>query len=169
MLRSTDRNTWTESTSVSNNTWTDVIWDGSKFVAISSDNGCSTSTDGNTWTNSAGVGQSGWRSIAYDGAGHYVVVNGAQGRYTLTSTNGTTWSLNDAATSYQDQKVLWDGTQFLRLRKWMGSNYAIESSPTGTTWTNVSTYTSSTVSPMDMEFGGGYKVVVANSGELNRT
>ena len=176
VIYSSDADTWTAATiglptSIS---FQDVIYANSMFVAVASSSGTGqtifTSADGITWVTAnypfGGVGDQGqWRSIAY-GAGTFVVV-GTGGRYIATSSNGTDWTVTDiGASSNQSRKVIYDGTQFVRLNLLYSGSYTgfhLESSANGTSWSTLYNLSASYGSPTDFDFNGT-KYVILGSG-----
>ena len=124
-------------------TWQDVLWDGSKFVAIGYTTATSlgayaTSTDGATWTGGT-IAQSGgnweYTCLAYNGTNQYVALIGGNGGTNdiATSTNGTTWSTvaNAAPANAFWKQVIWDGAKYVALR---GDSASVGTSSNGTTW-----------------------------------
>ncbi len=125
-------------------TWQDVLWDGTKFVAIGYTSGTSlgayaTSTNGTTWTGGT-IAQSGsnweYTALAYNGTNQYVALIGGNGGTNdiATSTDGTTWSTTAnvlPANSYWKQ-VVWDGSKYVAIR---ADSANIATSTNGTTWT----------------------------------
>lgn len=77
---------------IGDNSWSNVTYDGTKFVAISQTGYISTSTDGETWTTpvqNSDLGNNTWRGLVYDGT--KFVALGSSG-WISTSTDGTTWT-----------------------------------------------------------------------------
>jgi hypothetical protein len=79
-----------------------VIWDGSKYIAVTSSNYAQvwTSSNGTTWANPYTAGNSyNFNGIANNGTSSYVIVGNNNNlnptaEYIWTSTNGTSWSVN---------------------------------------------------------------------------
>lgn len=124
--------------------WQDVLWDGTKFVAIGYDSVGSTglyatSTNGASWTGGTiATSGSNWEytCVAYNGTNQYVALIGGNGGTNdlATSSNGTTWSTTAnalPANSYWKQ-VIWDGSKYVALR---ADSANIATSTNGTTWT----------------------------------
>lgn len=111
-----------------------VVWDGTKFVAISAYGYVSTSEDGMTWaaaTQNANLGNNDWCTIEYDGT--KFVALGYNGHIS-TSTNGADWTVATQNANLGDNKwskILWNGTKFVAL----GYDGYISTSEDGTIWT----------------------------------
>jgi len=128
----------------SSSTWQDVLWDGSKFVAIGYTTATSlgayaTSTDGATWTGGTiAASGSNWEytCVAYNGTNQYVALIGGNGGTNdiATSTNGTTWSTTANALPANSfwKQVIWDGSKYVAIR---ADSANIATSSNGTTWT----------------------------------
>jgi len=125
-------------------TWQDVLWDGSKFVAIGYTTATSlgayaTSTDGATWTGGT-IAQSGgnweYTCLAYNGTNQYVALIGGNGGNNdiATSANGTTWSTTANALPANSfwKQVIWDGSKYVAIR---ADSANIATSANGTSWT----------------------------------
>ena len=114
--------------------WSELTYDGTKFVALGYEGYVSTSTDGITWTSAIQVSSLGshkWISLAYDGT--KFVALGYEG-YVSTSTDGITWTsaVQDSNLgSYEWIDLIYDGTKFVAL----GSDGYISISIDGITWT----------------------------------
>ncbi len=160
--------------------WQDVLWDGSKFVAIGYDSGSSlgsyaTSTNGTTWTGGT-IAQSGtnweYTALAYNGTNQYVALIGGNGGTNdlATSTNGTTWStVANAlpANSYWKQ-VIWDGSKYVALR---ADSANVATSSNGTTWAGsaVSGGSSDATGIAYGSIGGtGYYVIVSGGSSTSQ-
>lgn len=119
---------------LSNGSWQDLAWNGSKFVAIGSTGMISTSTNGTSWTAKTTVsnlGNNKWIGITY-GNSKFVAIS-LYG-YVSTSTDGTTWTAATQPANLVDkawEDIIWDGTRFIALSRY-GYMY---SSTNGTTWT----------------------------------
>ena len=119
---------------LSNGSWQDLAWNGSKFVAIGSTGMISTSTNGTSWTAKTTVsnlGNNKWIGITY-GNSKFVAIS-LYG-YVSTSTDGTTWTAATQPANLADkvwEDIIWDGTRFIALSRY-GYMY---SSTNGTTWT----------------------------------
>jgi len=135
--------TATARTLPSSSTWQDVLWDGTKFVAIGYTSGTSlgayaTSTDGATWTGGT-IAQSGtnweYTALAYNGTNQYVALIGGNGGTNdlATSTNGTTWATTANALPANSfwKQVIWDGSKYVAIR---ADSANIATSSNGTTW-----------------------------------
>ena len=93
LATSTDGTTWSTFAKSGLISYTGLVYDGSKFVALGREGHVSTSTDGTTWTQAVqdsnlGVYYS-WTTLAYDGS-KFVALE-SRG-YVSTSTDGTTWT-----------------------------------------------------------------------------
>jgi hypothetical protein len=132
----------------------DMVWIGTKFVAVGSGSttvgGCATSPDGVTWTRQAGLSTamtSGTaKAAAWNGSILVVVGNiptGASG--CATSPDGVTWTSrtglaaltagNSAQRTFQD--VVWTGTKFVVVGDDANTGVGgfCATSPDGITWT----------------------------------
>jgi hypothetical protein len=120
--------------------WTDVIWTGTKFVAVGHNNNDTaygaSSTDGSTWTAVTIPSDGGYEfvSIAYNGTNRYVAFL-TNDRDTATSTDGVSWTTQ---TNALPQSRTWKdstfgGGKFVVVGSG-GTNPAMYSAD-GTTWT----------------------------------
>lgn len=73
---------------------TDVIWTGSKFIAIGKGNATFHSSDGASWT-MVSVEAGDWINICVDGNGVLVMVDGS-GKVAKSVDGGMTWDIGDA-------------------------------------------------------------------------
>jgi hypothetical protein len=121
--------------------WTDVLWDGSKFVAIGHDNSAgafsATSTDGDSWTARTLPNVSGfytYTAIAYNGTNQYIAAI-AGTRHIATSTNGTSWTgtTNAVATAGDWSDAVYGGGKYVFVS---GSQNRTMYSTDGVTWIN---------------------------------
>lgn len=141
---STDGYNWTEhTTGTLNQGWNDVAYGDGKFLVFNYHSIDASSDGGVTWTNVYHNDSLG--SAIYSGAygnGHWLVVSAGSSKL-LTSTNGTTWTVNDSVPVFKDYD--WEeinygsGTWFvtnLNLTGPSGVNSAM-SQDNGATWTLV--------------------------------
>jgi len=143
-LSSVDSFTWTNRTLPvswqSTGNATDIIWDGTQFIAVGFLNNTNakiaTSPDGITWTDvalSATFNDTPLYSIAYSGS---IYVAASDSGEFITSTDGTTWTKNTSLTltgwgTNTGRTVRWNGTQFVMA----GTNGVVATSTDGITWT----------------------------------
>ena len=142
---STDGIEWTTTDAAIQAGWSDIIYDGSKFVALaimaaSTGENIMTSTDGVTWNSSDTYTLPGtlanWTGLAY-GDGKYVAV--ANNRQIAYSTNGTSWTLQTAPhASGSYYGVSYGDGQFVLV----GSSGNVATSSDGQTWTSRTASTS---------------------------
>ena len=141
---SADGTAWTapvEVPSLSNDeSWVALAYDGSKFVALCTNNRVSTSVDGTTWSSpidiSTALGSHYYNTLAY-GNNKFVTIS--RDGYISTSADGTTWTpaVQDSNINiYLDGGYSWvaltyDGTKFVAI----GSGGYYSTSTDGTTWT----------------------------------
>jgi hypothetical protein len=150
--------------------WTDVIWDGAKFIAIGHDNGVTplafgaSSADGETWTTVSlplVSSQFEYTALAYNGSNLYVAIL-ANTRHISTSADGITWAgtVNAIPTSSsQWSDMAYGATRFVAVSA--SSNRTTYSSD-GITWTNGTTGLSENTAIAYGDVSGtGYFVVVS--------
>lgn len=150
--------------------WTDVIWDGAKFIAIGHDNGVTplafgaTSTDGETWSTVSlplVSSQFEYTAIAYDGTSTYVALL-ANTRHVSTSADGLTWAgtVNAIPTSSsQWSDMAYGEGKFVAVS---ASANRTTYSADGATWINGTTGVSEATSITYGSVGGeGYFVLVS--------
>lgn len=132
IVSSPDGTNWTrQNPNISGALFKDVIWTGSRFVAVGqgSARGISTSTDGVVWTRSTVLDYTGWDnllSVAFNGS--QVVAVGSSGNYS-SSDDGLTWAVTPN-TGYYATGIASDGSQFAAV----GYGF-IKTSADGVTWT----------------------------------
>lgn len=159
---STDTTTWTSRTAPGV-TIPDVVYGNSLFVAVNGTGAGTaaayTSPDGITWTaRNLASGNSGTnQSIAYSGSLFVIVNNAGQ---TVTSSNGTTWTVNAITGSPAFKQVIWDGTQFVATTA--AGN--ILASTDGTTWTTKATIYQN---PQQIAYGNGLYIAFASTSGTN--
>jgi len=129
--------------------WQDVIWTGSKFVAVGHDNVATpyaaSSTDGETWTSvTLATPSSSWEytAIAYNGSNQYIAVI-ANTRHLATSTDGVTWTgtTNAIPTQGQWSDMIYAGSKYVAIS---GGQNRTAYSTDGVTWLNGTISASST-------------------------
>jgi len=125
--------------------WTNVLWTGSKFVAVGHNNVdtgyAASSTDGATWTNVTIPSPGGlyeYTAIAYNGSNKYVAFINSS-RNIVTSTDGVSWTAqttngtNNLPTARAWTDAVFGGTRFVVVGS--GGANPIAYSTDGTTWT----------------------------------
>ena len=164
--------TWANPTQTANlgdYSWQRVIWDGTKYIALSDTGYISTSTDGTTWTTAVAVANLGtdkqWRGLAYNGS---IYVALSKTGYISTSTNGTTWTAatyNSNLGSNQWMSVAYGNGVFAAV-----SNDAhVSVSSDGTTW-SVATQSAELQSQRlwnTVRFLNGEFVAIGNTGYIS--
>ena len=132
----------------------DIVWSGSKFVAVGSLGISVTSPDGLAWTEHySGISDSLY-GIAWSGT-QFVAV-GESGKI-LTSSDGATWTLRASGTSSRLEDVVWSGTQFVAV----GQSGTIITSSDGVTW--APWYSGVTIDLHGITWSGSQYVVVGKS------
>lgn len=135
IMSSPDGITWTTQTSgvTASDTFRDVSWNGSLFVAVGYQNTepyggvVTTSADGVTWTNQELPWEQTVDSLTWDN--NQFVAVGYQA--ILTSPDGLTWTLRSNNTNNLTN-VGWTGSQYVAV----GQNTSIFTSPDGMTWSS---------------------------------
>ena len=134
-LISADGITWRAYTMPKRDSWKDVVWMGTQWVAVrgNSPNNIATSPDGRNWTIRTGVPATLGTPycIAWNGTS-LVVLEGSNGFY--TSTDAINWTnRTNPGSAGNWNSVTWDGTQFIGINGASASEAV--TSPTGATWT----------------------------------
>lgn len=90
---------------------------------------------GETWTALAAPAANSWMAVAY-GAGKFVAVSSTGTSRVMTSTDGTTWTLQSSAVAAAGNwtNVQYDNGKFIALGNSTGTN-RVMTSPDGITWT----------------------------------
>ena len=162
---------------VARRTLSDIVWNGSRFVAVgglnSSNLGANdgvivTSPDGDTWTSRTTGGEQPILNVIWNGSQLLAV---GWGSTILTSPDGVTWTSRDSGTSNKTfRDIAWDGSQFVVV----GGYQVVVTSPDGIDWTSHtidSTVPSQAVAWNGTRFvavGGyssGYNVMTSPDGE----
>jgi hypothetical protein len=152
---STNGTTWTAATAGAQ-TFNDVIFANSLFVAVGAAGTCYTSPDGITWT-SQSAGSSAFNRLLY--ANSLFVAVGAAGTI-YTSPDGTTWTVRTSNVAGELRDVVWDGAQYVAV----GVSGSITTSPDGTTWTS---RTSGVTDSLNSISWSGTRFVVTNTTNTN--
>jgi hypothetical protein len=142
--------TYTARTLPSTSYWTDVIWTGTKFVAIGHDNSAAivgaTSTDGMTWSALTMPSVSAYTAsaLAFNGTNKYVGLI-QDSRNIVYSADGTTWlsTLNAIPTTGGWSDMTYGADKFVGIS---GSQNRTAYSFDGVTWLN------GTISPSSTEY-----------------
>ena len=142
--------TWTSTTMwTSSVTTTDILWDGTRFLALStsSSQGLSHSTDGATWSQ-VNIGSGGY-DLAFDGISRYVLMTDSSSTTALTCTSNPTVAGNWSSITMPGIARTWVNVVYGN-GTWLAiaSNTSISATSTnGTTWTQRTlplTYSSNT-------------------------
>lgn len=108
------------------NTFKDIVWNGSLYVAVGEKGTILTSYDLDTWTTEYSGTFDDLTGIVWDG-GKFVVISNTGP--TLTSLDGKDWTLG--ASNGFTLDIAWNGSQFIAV----GASGLIKSSLDGITWT----------------------------------
>jgi hypothetical protein len=108
----------------------DVMWDGSKFIAVTGSDTILYSSDGDNWTVKTVTTTNGWgfSDLAWDGT-TYIAAAGSQ---VATSTNGMDWTVSDTTSNVE--YVDWSPT--LGMFASGGIDGVIHTSTDGSNWTS---------------------------------
>lgn len=157
-LTSPDGVNWTARTLPTSSGWTDVIFAGGQFVAISNSTAAATSPDGITWTaRTNGGGALAWVQVAY-GNGTYVAVQASGSSAGIaTSPDGITWTSRVLPNAATYATIAYGNGQFVVPQPNSSNVYT---SPDGTTWTTRSM--GATAAWGQVAFGNGVHVAVVN-------
>ena len=172
---------WTSQNAANYNNWCSVTYGKSLFVAVAFSQPPNTvtnlyrvmtSSDGISWSAQLVPATNLWNSITY-GNGLFVAVSVSGTQRVMTSYNGTTWTLSNAANnSLQWAAVTYGNGLFVAVCDGPTSGSSINNtgssvmtSTNGTTWTSISTPTGSTSNQWySIIYGDGLYVTVANKG-----
>lgn len=124
----------TTNSGIGSYSWVEMVWDGTKFIALSYNGHIATSPDGSTWTLiglSANLMTTKWTSFCYTGS--QFVALGEHG-YISTSTDGITWSTPASVSNLGDRawrEIIWNGSSYIAV----ADRGYISTSTNGTSWT----------------------------------
>lgn len=132
-----------ETSTLTSGTWTDVLYDGTRFLAVGYSGAAglyATSTNGTSWTNSTLPTVNStfeYTAVAYNGTNQYVALIGGNGgtRNIAFSSDGASWTgqLNALTANGFWKDMVWAGDRYVAIR---GDSAAVNYSTNGTTWTN---------------------------------
>ena len=135
---------YAETATLTSGTWTDVIWDGTKFIAVGYSGAAglvATSTTGASWTNATLPTVNStyeYTTVAYNGTNQYVALIGGNGgtRNIATSPDAVTWTgaLNALTTVSFWKDLAYGNATYVAI---MGDLNRINYSANGTSWTSV--------------------------------
>jgi photosystem II stability/assembly factor-like uncharacterized protein len=149
VITSPDGATWTKANSVTTDQLKSVAWTGSQFVAVGgfmnvstqvNSNRVITSPDGVTWTDRGSPGSGMWNGVIWTGTTLVAVGeddNGssAYSSVVYTSTDGLTWTSQDAHTQYMGlYSVAYSGSNYVAVGGPV--TYCGLTSTDGITWSN---------------------------------
>ncbi len=140
---------------------TDVVYDGTLFVALGADGSVITSPDTVTWTAATAIaGASGMNALAF-GAGTYVAVGNAGVIYSNTNTGVTgAWTARTSGTAQNLLGVSYVNGQFIAV----GAQGTLLTSPDGITWTAQASNTLNNL--RGVAYGAGTYVAVGDAGAV---
>ncbi|MEQ1932815.1 MAG: choice-of-anchor D domain-containing protein [Fimbriimonadaceae bacterium] len=138
--------------------WMDVLWDGSRFVAVGDRQAIGTSPDGVNWSAHGPYAAPWFGGVAFNGS-RYVAVGASWGR-PIYSDDAKTWAQSYFPTGSTFEAVIWTGTKFLAVG-WDGK--MISSEDGGVNWTQI---TVGTADYYDVETNGSMFVAVGELGTL---
>lgn len=138
-LTSPDGVTWTVRSTLASQPWEDVVWNGTKFVAVANSGVASHSSDGITWTGGAAIpgGSASNAIIVFNGKTYGFSTNVATASYGESSDSGATWSTKTAPTSIPIAKL---GTAVIGNVMYNIRDNVLYSTTDGTNWTLVKTF-----------------------------
>jgi hypothetical protein len=132
-----------ETSTLTSGTWSDVVYDGTKFLAVGYSGAAglyATSTNGTSWTNGTLPTVNGtfeYTTVAYNGTNQFVALIGGSGgtRNIAYSSDGTSWTgqLNALTANGFWKDMTWAGDRYVAIR---GDSAAVNYSTNGTSWTN---------------------------------
>ena len=171
---STDGATWetprstdlrATSTGGSSQTWQDVLWNGSKLIAISSEGEIETSTNDVNWTLQSEILYSASWSVSYNGTIYIALGYTTNGTYCATSSDGSTWSnaalITALGTNYQWLDLCNDGNRFIAISSLSNSGH-IATSTNGIDW-------SEPIRNHNLVIGSGsYRLAIAYNGDADK-
>jgi hypothetical protein len=152
--------TWTAQTSGTTNNLTDIVYDGSQFVAVGYMGTILTSPDGVTWTSRGPSGEPRYFLGVAHGGGTFVAVGSALPAMVYTSPDGVTWTSQTSGTMQDLYGVAYGGGQFAAV----SSNGAILTSPDGAAWTERTSGT--TRGLFGVAYDGSQFVAVGEAGTI---
>ena len=121
---------WTSSLIAGANTFLDVVWSGSQFVAVGTVGTIFTSATGGSWTSRTSGTSANLRSVAWSSSLGLFVVVGDSG-VIRTSSDGITWTARTSGVVSSLQSVTWALNQFIAVSS---AGNTILTSTDGTTW-----------------------------------
>jgi hypothetical protein len=164
---STDAQTWITRTPSADNSWNDVAYGNSTYVAIGGTSGSAnqvmTSSNGITWTAQSSADSMVWRTVTY-GNGLFVAgASSASGgsHYIMTSPDGLTWTNQ---TSGLSGDAIFSITYGNGVYVAVSSLGTVMSSPDAAIWTSRTAAAASTW--VGVAYGNGLFVAVSESGTV---
>ena len=127
---SADGKAWTDRLMLFNTSWNDVVWTGSKYIAVATDLRMAESTDGILWhVTTADEHRAGIERLA---AGNGVVVGiGVPGALQVTTDDGESWSRPAPPPYVHLWDIRWTGDEFIAV----GGRGTVLESADGLQWT----------------------------------
>jgi len=158
IFTSLDGIVWTQRTSSTTTTLTDIVWTGTAFVAAGGTVAVR-STDGISWTTTA-TSMGNPNSIAASGS--VVVTVGLLGSYRRSTNDGVTFTTTGSTGSATLNGIVW-ASNFSVFVAVGGTD--IRTSPDGVTWTVVHTVSGRVFDSVAFDSSAGRLVAVATTGE----
>lgn len=138
-LTSPDGVTWTVRNTLLSQSWEDVVWNGTNFVAVANSGSVAHSSNGITWTAGAAIpgGSTHNAIIVFNGKTYGFSIGVATASYGESSDSGATWDTKTAPTSVETPRlgVVVIGGVMYNLR-----GNVLYSTTDGTNWTLVKTF-----------------------------
>lgn len=163
VITSPDAITWTPRTAAANNAWYDVIWDGTRFVAVagSGTKRVMTSANGIDWVSqTTPTPAKVWYAVAY-GNGIYVAVGSAGA--IMTSTDAVIWTNQTPYEACDLYSVAYGNGVFVAVTPNGGYSSLAFYSTDGVTWSPC-TGTPAGSAFTDVSYGNGWFVAVSPLG-----
>ena len=128
---SVDGISWeTRPTNLVGRTFSNILWDGSRYVAVSCDGTVITSTDGANWASQVmDVATAAWQRCGLNWNGVQYVFTGGSGRL-LTSQDAIHWEQQTTHVGGDIYAVAWSGSRYVAV----GQGGLIITSPDGKAW-----------------------------------
>jgi hypothetical protein len=170
---SLDGKTWVSTTPISGKTWNSVCWspDLGMFIAVASSgtgNRIMRSSNGIVWDTVTSPADNNWTSVCWSPELGIFVAVASTGNQTMSSTNGTSWTLSSSISSIW-QSICWSPklNMFIAVGASGGVNIIMRSS-NGTSWTSLTSPENNWWNSVCWAEEIGVFVAVSLSGSVNR-